>query len=88
MTFSSVSQSYLPGLESNFGRVFAISSATLVRRAVDCDLPLSVLLQGARGAGKFTVASWVAQCLGMHLLEVVLISRREALPDNYLGQLL
>lgn len=42
----------------------------MARRAADYDLHLSILLKGARGVGKFTVASWVAQRLGMHLLEV------------------
>lgn len=57
---------------SGFAKLLAISSASLVRRAVDYNLHLSVLLKGARGVGKFTVATWVAQRLGLHLLEVSL----------------
>jgi peroxin-6 len=61
---------YLLGHESSFGKLLALSSATLAHHAVDYDLHLSVLLKGARGTGKFTVATWVAQRLGMHILEV------------------
>lgn len=39
---------------------------------MDYDLYLSVLLKGPRGIGKFTVATWVARRLGMHLLEVII----------------
>lgn len=53
-----------------FGKLLALSSATLARCAIDYDLHVSVLLNGARGIGKFTVTTWVARCLGMHLLEV------------------
>jgi peroxin-6 len=62
--------SHLLGHESPFGKLFALSSAILARSAVDYDLHMSILLKGARGIGKFTVATWVAQRLGMHLLEV------------------
>lgn len=41
---------------------------------MDYELHLSVLLKGARGIGKFTVAAWVAQSLGMHLFEVCTLS--------------
>lgn len=64
------SPSHLLGQKSSFGKLFELSSATLARHAVDYGLHLSVLLKGARGIGKFTVATWVAQRLGMHLLEV------------------
>ena len=77
-----------PGPGIAFNRVFAISSATLARQAVDYNLPLSLLLKGARGTGKFTVANWVAQCLGMHLLEVVLTWRTKTSSDDDLGELL
>jgi peroxin-6 len=62
--------SHLLGHESSFGKLLALSSATLARGAVDFDLHLSILLKGARGIGKFTIATWVAQRLGMHHLEV------------------
>ena len=56
--------------ETPFGKLLALASAALNRRAVDYHLQLSILLKGARGIGKATVASWVAQRLGIHLLEV------------------
>lgn len=51
----------------------ALCSATLLRDAVDYHLHLSVLLKGTRGTGKFTTACWVAQRMGMHLLEVTFV---------------
>lgn len=47
-----------------------MTSAAFSQRAVDYDLHLSFLLNGGRGIGKFTVASWVAESLGLHLFEV------------------
>ncbi|KAJ7093066.1 AAA-domain-containing protein [Mycena epipterygia] len=55
---------------SPYGRLISLCSATLLRDAVDYHLHLSVLLKGARGTGKFTTACWVAQRIGMHLLEI------------------
>ncbi|KAJ6611778.1 P-loop containing nucleoside triphosphate hydrolase protein [Mycena sp. CBHHK59/15] len=55
---------------SPYGKLMSLCSATLLRDAVDYNLHLSVLLKGARGTGKFTTASWVAQRIGMHLLEI------------------
>lgn len=55
---------------SPFGKLLALSSATMARRAIDYDLHTSILLKGARGIGKFTAATWVARQLGLHLLEV------------------
>lgn len=52
----------------------------MMRHAVDYELHLSVLLKGVRGIGKFTVATWVAQRLGMHLLEVNIFLYREFSP--------
>lgn len=60
----------IPNQDTPFGKLLALSSASLNRRAVDYHLQLSILLQGARGAGKATIASWVAQRLGIHLFEV------------------
>lgn len=60
----------IPNQDTPFGKLLALSSAALNRRAVDYHLQLSILLQGARGVGKATVASWVAQRLGIHLFEV------------------
>ncbi|KAJ7734916.1 AAA-domain-containing protein [Mycena maculata] len=53
-----------------YGRLIALCSATWLPDAVDYDLHLSVLLKGARGTGKFTTACWVAQRMGMHMLEI------------------
>ncbi|KAJ7043376.1 AAA-domain-containing protein [Mycena alexandri] len=55
---------------SPYGRLMSLCSATLLRDAVDYNLHLSVLLKGARGTGKFTTACWVAQRIGMHILEI------------------
>ncbi|KAJ6500326.1 AAA-domain-containing protein [Mycena sanguinolenta] len=53
-----------------YGRLVSLCSATLLRDAVDYNLHLSVLLKGTRGTGKFTAACWVAQQIGMHILEI------------------
>ncbi|KAJ7771890.1 AAA-domain-containing protein [Mycena metata] len=55
---------------SPYGKLISLCSATLLRDAVDYNLHLSVLLKGARGTGKFTTACWVAQRIGMHILEI------------------
>ena len=60
----------IPDQDTPFGKLHALASAALNRRAVDYHLQLSILLKGARGIGKVTVAGWVAQRLGIHLLEV------------------
>ncbi|TFY65845.1 hypothetical protein EVG20_g5243 [Dentipellis fragilis] len=44
--------------------------AALTRNAVTYDLPISVLIKGPRGIGKFTDAAAVAQQSGCHVLEV------------------
>lgn len=62
--------SHLLGPKSPFSKIVALASASLSQRAVDYDLQLSFLLKGGRSIGKFTVASWVAQYLGLHLFEV------------------
>ncbi|KAF7338543.1 Peroxisomal biogenesis factor 6 [Mycena venus] len=61
---------YLLRPSSPYGRLVSLCSATLLRDAVDYNLHLSVLLKGARGTGKFTTACWVAQRIGMHVLEI------------------
>ena len=38
--------------------------------ALTFDIPISVLLKGSRGIGKFTTAMQVARRLGMHVFEV------------------
>ncbi|KDR81364.1 hypothetical protein GALMADRAFT_239217 [Galerina marginata CBS 339.88] len=72
-TFSKLAAEEFPnlmGAGSPFSKILALASAGLSQRAVDYDLQLSFLLKGARGVGKFTVASWVAESLGLHLFEV------------------
>ena len=39
-------------------------------QALTFDIPISMLLKGSRGIGKFTTAMQVAQRLGMHVFEV------------------
>lgn len=56
--------------DTPYGKLLALASAALNRRAVDYHLQLSILLEGPRGVGKSTTASWVAQRLGIHVLEV------------------
>jgi len=41
-------------------------------QALTFDIPISMLLKGSRGIGKFTTAMQVAQQLGMHVFEVCL----------------
>ncbi|CDO74862.1 hypothetical protein BN946_scf185004.g12 [Trametes cinnabarina] len=60
----------IPDPKTPYGRLLALSSAALNRRAVDYHLQLSILLQGPRGVGKAATALWVAQRLGIHVLEV------------------
>ncbi|KAJ7067729.1 AAA-domain-containing protein [Mycena belliarum] len=62
--------SHLLRPSSPYGKLVSLCSATLLRDAVDYHLHLSVLLKGARGTGKSTTACWVAQRVGMHLLEI------------------
>ncbi|KAJ7632326.1 AAA-domain-containing protein [Roridomyces roridus] len=69
-TLSGLNHPNLLDSSSPYGRLIALCSATLLRDAVDYRLHLSVLLKGARGTGKFTTACWVAQRMGMHLLEI------------------
>ncbi|KAF8590012.1 AAA-domain-containing protein [Ramaria rubella] len=47
-----------------------LAEAALYPAAMDYDLQLSLLLKGSRGIGKFTAASWVAQFIGIHLMEI------------------
>ncbi|KAF8078217.1 AAA-domain-containing protein [Lyophyllum atratum] len=61
--------SHLLRPESALDNLMQITSAASAQKAMDYKLNLSVLLKGARGSGKFTTAFWVAQQLGMHLLE-------------------
>lgn len=53
-----------------FDQIYALTSATFSPQASTYDLPLSILLKGPRGTGKFTTAAQVAQSLGMQVFEV------------------
>ncbi|TFK26358.1 TER94-PB [Coprinopsis marcescibilis] len=53
-----------------FGRLLSMTSASMTKWALDCHLDLTFLLKGQRGTGKFTTISWVAQRLGIHLIEL------------------
>lgn len=66
--------SYLLHQDGPFSKLLALVSASLVHRSVDYNLQLTILLKGVRGIGKFSIASWVAQQVGMHILEVVIPS--------------
>ncbi|KAL1674956.1 P-loop containing nucleoside triphosphate hydrolase protein [Schizophyllum commune] len=55
---------------SPYGQLLDVMSIIHSRRAVDLDLNLSILLKGSRGCGKQTTVSWIAQRMGMHLMEV------------------
>ncbi|EIN07593.1 AAA-domain-containing protein [Punctularia strigosozonata HHB-11173 SS5] len=60
----------LLGKDSAFNKLSALIYASLIEHAAHLNLHLSILLKGARGIGKFTTVSWVAQTYGVHLLEV------------------
>lgn len=45
-----------------------------MKNAAEYRLHLSILLKGARGIGKCTIATWVSQTLGIHLLDVGILS--------------
>ncbi|GAA5824221.1 hypothetical protein JCM5353_000355 [Sporobolomyces roseus] len=51
-------------------RLHDFISAALAPNASSYDLPLTVLLKGARGSGKRTMVTGVARRLGVHLLEI------------------
>ncbi|KAH9056622.1 AAA-domain-containing protein [Lactarius vividus] len=51
-------------------QLLGLSQAALMPQALTFDIPISILLKGSRGIGKFTTAMQVAQHLGMHVFEV------------------
>jgi peroxin-6 len=53
-----------------FTQLLGLSQAALMPQALTFDIPISMLLKGSRGIGKFTTAVQVAQRLGMHVFEV------------------
>ncbi|KAF9052790.1 AAA-domain-containing protein [Panaeolus papilionaceus] len=69
-SLSSLPSSALLGKSSPFQKLCTLASAGLLQGAIDYDLPLSFLLRGNRGTGKFTTTSWVAHKLGLHLFEI------------------
>ena len=78
----------VPDQETPFGKLLALASAALNRRAVDYNLQLSILLKGARGVGKTAIAGWVAQRLGIHLLEVSISRSNDCCLSSNEGRLL
>lgn len=60
----------LAASDSVYAQLLRLVQATLMPRAADYGLHLSVLLKGARGSGKRSVAHWVAQQTGIHLIEL------------------
>ncbi|OBZ75775.1 Peroxisomal biogenesis factor 6 [Grifola frondosa] len=68
---SSITRMIQTGIEhSRVPDVGQYLGIALNRRAVDYHLQLSILLQGPRGIGKMTVATWVVHRLGIHIFEV------------------
>ncbi|CCM06091.1 uncharacterized protein FIBRA_08338 [Fibroporia radiculosa] len=64
------SSSLLTASDSPYQKLCDLASAALSRHAVGYQLQLSILLQGAPGVGKYTVASSISRRLGMHLCEI------------------
>lgn len=53
-----------------FTQLLGLSQAALMPQALTFDIPITMLLKGSRGIGKFTMAVQVARRLGMHVFEV------------------
>ncbi|KAI0253906.1 AAA-domain-containing protein [Lactifluus subvellereus] len=53
-----------------FTQLLGLSQAALMPQALTFDIPITMLLKGSRGIGKFTTAVQVARRLGMHVFEV------------------
>ncbi|PWN50872.1 AAA-domain-containing protein [Violaceomyces palustris] len=60
----------LTGPSSPYATILSLLKATLMPSAKSFDLHLSILLKGARGCGKGTVARWVAQAAGVQIIEI------------------
>ena len=58
------------GNDRAFTQLLGLSQAALMPQALTFDIPISTLLKGSRGIGKFTTAVQVARRLGMHVFEV------------------
>ncbi|KAG2020608.1 valosin-containing protein [Coprinopsis cinerea AmutBmut pab1-1] len=55
---------------SPFGKLLAMATASMTKWSLDCHLDLTFLIKGQRGVGKYTTISWVAQKLGIHIMEL------------------
>jgi peroxin-6 len=53
-----------------YTHIQGLVSAALVPRALSYDIPISIVLKGARGVGKTTIVKDVARQLGVHAYEV------------------
>jgi peroxin-6 len=58
------------GNQRAFTQLLGLAQASLMPQALTFDLPITMLLKGSRGIGKFTTAVQVARRLGMHIFEV------------------
>ncbi|KAI9456224.1 AAA-domain-containing protein [Lactarius psammicola] len=74
MAHGALMEMRLPGIvRGNYRahtQLLGLSQAALMPQALTFDIPISMLLKGSRGVGKFTTAMQVAQHLGMHVFEV------------------
>lgn len=59
-----------PGATGSLGKLHSLVSAAFSQSASEYRLQLSILLHGARGTGKMTTVTNVAEQLGLHILEV------------------
>ncbi|KAI9510375.1 AAA-domain-containing protein [Russula earlei] len=57
------------GNRRTFTQLLGLSQAALMPQALTFDIPISILLKGSRGIGKFTTAVQVTGHLGMHVFE-------------------
>ncbi|EAU88281.2 TER94-PB [Coprinopsis cinerea okayama7 len=62
---------------SPFGKLLAMATASMTKWSLDCHLDLTFLIKGQRGVGKYTTISWVAQKLGIHIMEARMIPRQK-----------
>lgn len=53
-----------------YGQLCSLISTAFATHSADYGFPLSFLLSGSPGVGKSTLGLWVAQSLGIHLLDV------------------
>lgn len=61
---------FVDELPTMLSKLHALVSAAFSLSAAEYRLQLSILLHGARGTGKMTAVTNVAQRLGVHILEV------------------